>query len=154
MFIIPSCLFAQKLDIDAETNKYTTQVVEEFEGKKKQELFSKTVEWIALNYKDADKVTKLKDESSGKIILKGNFSTDLYMKKGWIRHTMIVDIKDEKLRITFTDLSYFSTGSGDISFESPMMGKKKAIAEAELRISESINSIYSQIRKSTISDDW
>jgi hypothetical protein len=145
--------FSQTIEQN-ENGVYETITVLEFEGMSKADIFSKSVEWVALNYKNADKVTKLQDSNSGKIILKGNFSTDLYLKQGWINHTMIIECKDGKMRVTFTNFSYFSTGSGEIEFEKPMMSKKKAIEETERNVKLSLASIEQLLTSKSTADDW
>jgi hypothetical protein len=137
-----------------ESGMYENITVIELEGFSKADVFSKAIEWVALNYKNADKVIKMQDANSGKIILKGNFSTDLYMKQGWINHTMIIECKDGKMRVTFNNFSYYSTGSGEMAFEKPMMSKKKAIEEAERNVKFSLESIQRLFTTKSTDEDW
>lgn len=124
-------LFAQKIEIDDKTELYTKQGVIDIENTSKSDIFNKAVEWLTVNYKSAKDVIQLKDNEAGKIIIKGTYSTSLYMKKGWIHHTLVLDFKDNKFRYTYSNFAYYSTGSGEVAFESPMMGRKKALKETE-----------------------
>ncbi len=151
--LLPIMIYGQELKIDDETGKYTKKAVVEIDNMTQNEIYKKAIEWITLNYKSADDVIQLKDESIGKIIIKGNFSTGIFMKQGWIRHTLILDFKNNKFRYTYTDLSYFSTGSGDIAFEKRMMSKKKILAETESDIDKSMLELKDYIIKSNNSDD-
>lgn len=153
LLIVPFWIGAQTLEIDEKTGKYSVQEVVELDSLNKQVIHAKVTEWITLNYKSADDVIQLSTED--KLIIKGAFSTNIYFKEGWIRHTLIIQFKDNKFRYTYTNLSYFSPGSGNMNFEKPMFGKNKALAEAEENIKLSIKNITEYIRSSeTETDDW
>lgn len=148
---------AQTLELDATTGKYKVQAVEELsQDLTKDQLFAKAKQWIALNYKSANDVIQLADENEGKIICKGNFPTDMFMKKGWIEHTMVLDFKDGRMRYTFTDFAYYSPGSGKLNFESKSLGgKKKMYAETEGNIKSAVVSIKTYLTSTSASDqDW
>ncbi|MBP1222056.1 DUF4468 domain-containing protein [Flavobacterium sp. 1355] len=82
---------------------------------KTQEIQSKVLAWVALNYKSANDVIQL--NSPDKIIVKGNFAIDsnkpfpdLFSKKVYyvpahivFDHTLIVSIKDNKCKV---DISF------------------------------------------------
>ena len=82
---------------------------------KTQEIQSKVLAWVALNYKSANDVIQL--NSRDKIIVKGNFEIDsnkpfpdLFSKKVYyvpahivFDHTLIVSIKDNKCKV---DISF------------------------------------------------
>ena len=122
---------------------------------KKDQLFSKAKEWIALNYKSANDVIQLVDKETSKIILKGNFSTSLFLKQGWIGHTLVLDFKDGKFRYSYTDFNYYSPGSGSMSFESSMMSKKKVIKTTEENIESSILSLNKYLMaQSKTNNNW
>ncbi|MBT6997699.1 MAG: DUF4468 domain-containing protein [Prolixibacteraceae bacterium] len=150
----PFICFSQNLEIDKESGKYTKQEVIEIENKSKDDLFNKTIEWITLNYNSADDVIQLKDKELGKIIIKGNFSSSMYMKQGWINHTLVLDFKDNKLRYKYTDFSYYSTGSGEMPFEKSMMSKKKMLKETEEKIDNSILSLKEHLIKDKDDSNW
>ena len=152
---LSSFAFGQNLIIDEETGKYSQKAVVEINNLTKKDIYSKAIEWITLNYKSADDVIQSKDSENGKIILKGNFSTSLFMKQGWIKHTLILEFKDNKFRYAYTDLSYYSTGSGEVPFEKNMMSKKKVLAETEQNIESSIKDLTGHIKKTNdTQDDW
>ncbi len=46
------------------------------------------MEWIATNYNSAQDVVQLSDKENGVIICKSNFSTNIFIKTGWISHTL------------------------------------------------------------------
>lgn len=151
---LPNILFSQDLKIDEDTGLYSKSSVIEVEKMTKTEIYKKALEWLTLNYKSANDVIQLKDEESGKIILKGNFSTGIFLKEGFLRHTLILDFKDERFRYNYTSLSYYSPGSGEIPFEKGMALKKKILAETESKIDDSIKSLSEYIIKNKSKEDW
>ncbi len=158
LFIIllfsPFLCLSQNLEIDKESGKYTKQQVIEIENKLKDDLFNKTIEWITLNYNSADDVIQLKDKELGKIIVKGNFSSNMYMKKGWINHTLVLDFKDNKFRYKYSDFSYYSTGSGEMPFESSIMSKKKLLKTTDAKIDNSMLNLKEHIIKNKDNSNW
>ena len=150
--VLANLAIGQELTLD-ETETYSNQQVIEIDDQTTDKLFDKAMEWIALNYKSAQDVIQYSDKESGKIICKGNFSTNLFMKSGWIRHTLTIEFKEGRYRQTYSNFSYYSQGSGEMAFESKKMGfKKKIFGET----SENINSATINLKKYLISkdDDW
>ena len=78
----------------------------------------------------------------------------MYMKQGWINHTLVLDFKDNKLRYKYTDFSYYSTGSGEMPFEKSMMSKKKMLKETEEKIDNSILSLKEHLIKDKDDSNW
>ncbi len=110
--------FGQTIKLDSLSGKYQSEGIVHVDSLTKESLFSKAQEWIALNYKSAQDVIQLADKENAKIILKGNFTTSMFMKEGYIGHTLILEFKDGRFRYTYTDFSYESMGSGKMNFES------------------------------------
>lgn len=87
------------------------------EGKKKSEIFSSINKWISLNYNSAQSVIHLNDNAAGNIIVKGisemeyknavkeyfpnNKSMEDFTTKRF-KHTMEINVKDNKYRILYT----------------------------------------------------
>ena len=98
---------------------------------------------------------QFKDDESGKIIVKGNFSTSLFMKQGFIKHTLVLEFKDNKFRYNYSDFSYYSAGSGEMNFESSMAFKSKILSITESDIDLSIADLTKYIQKvSKSNDNW
>lgn len=146
---------SQDLEIDKETGKYTHQQIIQVDGINRDQMFSKALEWIALNYNSAQDVLQLSDKESGKIICKGNFATNLFMKDGWINHTLILEFKENRYRQTYTDFSYYSTESGEMRFESKNLGfKKKIFKTTTENIEASTENLKQSMFEITSEDDW
>jgi len=149
----PFFIFSQELKIDEKTGMYTKQDIMVFDSISKEEIFNKTIEWISLNYNSANDVIQLRDNVNGKIILKGMYTTNFYIKEGVIKHTAVIDIKENKLRYTYTDFIYDSQGSGAMSFEKPLTSKKKLIEKTNGYINNSMNSLKDYIKNNIKADD-
>lgn len=136
-----------------ESGIYQMQGVEPVDSLSSDKLFDKCREWVALTYKSANDVIQLADKENRKIICKGNFPTNMFMKQGNIEHTLILEVKDNRFRYTYTNFAYYSAGSGRLPFEGAMMSKRKIIAETERDISNSISSLLKHFSNSK-NDDW
>jgi hypothetical protein len=104
--------------------------------KSKDELFSSSLSWIAINFKSAKDVIQLEDRASGRIIVKGFFSIEgasgLFGPSGTdnIHFQITIDIKDQKYRIVFNSFDheggpsgrYNGPSGGDLSMEKPSSG--------------------------------
>lgn len=146
---------SQSLKLDSLSGKYRSTGVMQVDSSKKELLFSKTKEWIALTYKSANEVIQLADKEIGKIVLKGAFHTNMFMKEGSLEHTLVFDFKDGKVRYLYTDFSYYSPGSGKMAFESRMMSKKKLFENTEENISSSMKSLRNYLLdNSKQSNEW
>lgn len=133
---------AQTIEVEKSTGKYQAQGIITLDSSGRDDLFQRSKEWIALNYSKAQDVISLSDKESGKLICKGNFKTSLFMKEGFIGHTLILEFKRGKFRYTYTDFNYDSNGSGLINFESNSLGfKKKLLKITEENVTASIQSL-------------
>lgn len=150
-FVIP--LFGQTIVKDSISGKYQSEGVVVFDSIKADMIFTKAKEWIAINYKSANDVIQLADKESLIIIVKGNFKTSMFMKDGWIAHTLILDFKDNKLRYFYSNFSYYSSGSGSLEFESKSLGfKKSVIKTTEKNLIASIDDLKKYIIQNRKSD--
>lgn len=156
IFFAFTTAYGQSLKLDSLSGKYQSTGVVQVDSLKKDVLFLKTKEWITLNYKSANDVIQLTDKENCKIILKGAFSTNMFMKEGWLEHTLVFDFKDGKFRYSYTDFSYYSSGSGKMNFESKSLGfKKRIFATTEEDISSSIASLKKYLSdNSKKNNDW
>jgi len=151
---LPLFIAAQTIEVDPETKLYATSAVVPIDSTTKDVLYAKALEWVSLNYKSAKDVIQLSDKESGKIICKGNFKTSLFMKEGWIEHTMILEFKDNRYRYTFTNFAYYSKGSGTVNFEDSMISKKKVIGTTEEKVKESVEGLTAHLKKAKANDKW
>jgi len=157
-FIIPFITltgFSQTITQDSLTGKYQSQGIKKIDSLlSKGEIYSRTNEWIALNFKSSNDVIQLADKETGKIIGKGSFKTNMFMKEGWIEYTFLLEFKDGKIRYTYTDFFYSSVGSGRMAFEGSMISKKKVIQTTEENIKSSLSNLKTYIKQSVGNKDW
>ena len=80
--------------------------VSEFPDKAKDELFDLAMQWVARTYNSANDVVQLKDKGKGQIICRGIGSApmDFGFQRNF-RYTMIIDVKDGKLRTRFENIT-------------------------------------------------
>lgn len=112
--------------------------------------------WISLAYESAKGAIQLSDAAAGIIIVKGAWETNIYLKPGYIKHTLTLEFKDNRYRYAYSNLSYYSSGSGEMSFDrGSFISKKTAIKSAQQKMDASMKSLAGYIRqKITTSDDW
>ncbi|RFM31602.1 DUF4468 domain-containing protein [Chitinophaga silvisoli] len=152
---IPTISLAQApLTINVNTGLYESSQVLAADSIKGDLLYSRALQWVALNYKSANDVIQYKDAEVRKIIIKGNFPIFMFLKDGWIRHTLTLEFKDGRYRYIFSNFVYYSSGTGDMPFENKLMSKNKLLAVTNEKISNSINSIDAYLKKKNQEDNW
>lgn len=115
----------------------------------------KIIDYIAYSYKSANDVIQLNTED--KVIAKGNFSISLYGYAHSVDHTLIFDIKDNKIRATYTQFKVnikdktnnFENEGHWLYFPSKDKIIKKSSEQLSVIIPEMIKSL-----KQTVKDDW
>jgi len=80
------------------------QAVIEVPAQSKDQLFARTLAWMAESFVSSKAVIELQDKENGKIIGHGRTS---FSSMGLVEipcdYTLIVDVKDEKVRLTFNN---------------------------------------------------
>jgi hypothetical protein len=121
----------------------------------KDKIYRQTKIWIAENFRSAKAVTEYDDKEQGTIIGNGNIKypcagLDCVAKHDWSVHfTMRVDTKDEKFRLTFSNLriswpprvdslGYHSAYEGPINLMSNLNVIKPKLLEFGDQIASSI----------------
>lgn len=124
--------------------------IDEHPGKDRGELFNKSNEWVARTFNSANDVIQLSNPSTGQIIGRGISFTDgsgvdLGYKRPF-KYTMVIDIKAEKMRVSFENLEpTMLNGVGG-----PNIGMQFA------SVKRSLDSVANQLREfvSTTKADW
>lgn len=143
--IFPIFMFSQELPKDS-SGVITYQEVIELQNLTGKQIYSKALEWFALRYNSANDVIQLKDENNLKVIGKGSYKIDYYSRNPNIYHTIIIESKDNKVKITLTNLVY-DDGKSDGNFALEKFpgfwaGKKKLFT----RVNEKNNSIIQDFK--------
>jgi hypothetical protein len=150
--LIPFYLFSQSITIDEKTGLYSYSEILEFDNKTKSELFTKCNEWIALQYRSANDVIQFIDKDNGKIIAKGIIRIVVNGFEGNVRHTLIIDTKDNKVRATYTNFIYYAKGVPELNFEKKFSWRNKVINETETKVLQSIKELTNYIEDNNESD--
>lgn len=120
---LPMVCVGQKspFPVDSLTGKVTYREIVMVDSMSKKDLFRAAKKWIAESYKSANDVIQYEDLDEGKIIAKGNFEIENVVsydykdttKKSAVKtklfHLINIDAKDNKIRITFTNISRIVT---------------------------------------------
>ncbi len=131
--IIVGCAAMQPVAVtDADL---TFQRVVEVPGYSKEQIYHGTKIWIAENFKSAKAVLEYENKDTGTLIGNGIISypcsgLECMVKADWkVPFTMRVDIKDQKLRLTFSNLriswpsSYNKTYGAQSAYDGPIRNK-------------------------------
>ncbi|WP_196890570.1 DUF4468 domain-containing protein [Aureivirga marina] len=138
--------FGQNFNLNPKTKKYEQKGEIVFENVPKEKLFEIASKWIKNGYKDLRHEVKRRNSEAGIIKIKGNYRTDLLIKKGMIGHQVTFTISDNKISYFITDFEYFSTKSGRIKFESKKLpSKRKMIQEAKKNITQKLSSLKDNV---------
>ncbi len=99
------------LQTTLEQNK-SLESVNDFPKISKAILYSKTLSWAARTYNSANNVIQLKDPDTAQIICRGigGIPDMIFVRR--FSYTMIIDIKDNKMRIQFENIQ--SEQIGDV----------------------------------------
>lgn len=87
------------------------QAVYEAPGADKAKIMAETKKWIAENFRSAKSTIDHEDQAEGLLIVKGNIAypcsgLNCIAKGQWtIPFTMRIDVKEERFRLTFTNVS-------------------------------------------------
>ena len=102
LLFLSGCIPAKVMTKEQEQS---LQRIKDFSGLDKTELFKRTNNWIARNYNSANDVIQLSDPEAGQIICRGisGGTFDLGFTR-YVSYTMVIDIKDERMRLSFENL--------------------------------------------------
>lgn len=121
------------------------------------ENYKRIKNYIALNYRSANDVIQL--DTKEQIIAKGIFTNSYTFYEEKVYHTLILDIKENKIRITYTGFSgQFGTSARIWKYEENESAfgfpKKKALKKSNEKLTEMIKEFKLVILKPVKSDDW
>ena len=123
--------------------------IKECPGLSKQQIYSRALSWIARSYNSANDVIQLKDPDAGQIVCKGLGSArfDVGFTRSF-RYTLIVDVKEEKLRVRFENI--LSERVGEVA--GPDM--KYQWDEVAAYLANIGNTLAAEVSKAEAEDNW
>ncbi len=136
------------------TGMYTYREVIET-GLGAEQNYNRVKNYIAINYRSANDVIQF--DIKEQIIAKGIFTVSHTMVTHYIHHTLVIDIKDNKIRITYRDFRV-TVKDQDNRFEDKghwlsFPNKDKTIKKASEKLSEIMKDLRSNIT-TPVKDDW
>lgn len=147
----------------AESDRAFDKVIEA-PGYSKEQIYSSVKIWIAENFRSAKSVIDLDSKDDGTIIGKGIIpypcsGMDCMAKSDWkVPFTMRVDIKDEKFRISFTNINLswpasYGSGISSSAYDGPVnnQGDMDAIKPALLNLGDEI---LKSMNSNKSNDNW
>ena len=154
---------------NAEKGETITEIqqIVDFKDLKKDAIYAASRQWIATRFKSANSVIQLDDKENGVLIGKGNID---YPCKGtaWqcggytdtlINFTVKIEAKDEKSRVTFSDLVHHNPkviiGGKPYDTTIAQLGKYDHLKE----VRDKFNSIFADYKQEVLkvnndSKDW
>jgi hypothetical protein len=121
----------------------------------KNEIYDKSLEWMAQTFSGSREVIELKDKDSGKIIGKGITSFRGKIGIGstnvLCRFTLIVEAKDNKYRTTYNNF----VGLWGESYNRPEpLEQKKYIDAVKAKLAVIDGDLYNYLKKSKSNANW
>lgn len=114
--IFPLSAFSQ-MPIDTVSNNYQYREVVTSNGSK-AEIYSKARLWFVKMYKDAGEVLQVQDSEGGLLVGKGFFLVQFQGAQRKVYHTVTVECKEDRFRVTVTDFALkFSQSYNEKPFE-------------------------------------
>ena len=112
--------------------------------------------FIALAYRSAQDVIQY--DQTDQMIVKGNFRNKYTFYEERVDHTLIIDIKDNKIRITFTNfVGQFGTSQNRYRYEQDSnpfgFPKNKALTKSSASILSIIDLLKTHLKSKT-KEDW
>ena len=107
ILISSACIvFSGCMSQQAATKQATHEFIGELPNHRKTELYDRVIKWIAASFKSAKTVSEYQDGQAGSIV--SYVYTDIKSEDLWkpvsIGFTMNVDVRNERIRVRFTQL--------------------------------------------------
>lgn len=135
----------------------TIQKVFDAPGYSREQIYDGAKIWISENFRSAKAVLEYENKEAGTIIGNGNIQFPCQGWKcmgtgGWkVSFTMRTDIKDQKFRLTFTNLRVFGTDRG--LYDGPI-GRESSFNDVKDKLSDFGNQMLNSFKKEKRIDNW
>lgn len=121
-------------------DQLTFQKVYEINDIKSDEIFDRTLEWMAKSFSDFREVIELKDRERGKIIGNGIVKFKDVVNISDCKYMVNIDIKDGRFRIAYSNYIWLGTALGNIPLD-----KKYHVEQVNLSFSKISDNLYNYI---------
>lgn len=151
LMLFPFIGLSQTVEIKKDSSGiHTYQEVIEVEGKSKEQIYDAIKYWVATTVGARNIEIRFDDFESGRIICKVDMRRN---NNNRFLFVLILDIKDEKYRITVRNY-VFSTQNADSPLEALKMFSKNNIKFATKRTQSFVDDLHSEIIKERVDDEW
>ena len=132
-------------------------------GKKKNEIYQKTLDWLRLNYTDIDAVVLSKIENemirfNG--ITNGELNASTYYEQAGLFYQIQIDIKDNKIKITSQRLQMIDHKNEKYDLDLPLSekfteyGRTLTFSDVPNILNKKITDLKNYILSTSNKDDW
>lgn len=157
--LLSSSLFTQA-QLPFKDGKVAYEGIVKVEGIDKNILHDRLYEWMVKECLSTNDVIQLNDKDAGRIIGKGVFRIDHYMRRNpAISHTVSIYVKEGKFKYVINQITY-KDNQGDSfnieNFPNDWVGKKKIYETIDNKINNYIIGMKSAVLKeeNNENDDW
>ena len=121
------------IPIDPESGKYRHREVVEVQGASADELLNRARSWVAASYQPGKYVTKLDDEGSHTLVIKGTTDVPRTTDQASVQYTLTLETEDGRYRCTIGDFTVSTLpseyGPGLKGYELERVNPKKPIVK-------------------------
>lgn len=146
--VVTTYTFAQN-ELPSKDGKVIYELTDSAQASQK-EFHTRAMAWFANAFRDSKEVIQVSDENS--VIGKGNFSFEQAMVPFLIQFSVKVNVKDNKYRIQFYDITYREGRQGRVK-EIEELNEKKGRDKLKNNISSQFNSLISSYQKAMSKKD-
>jgi hypothetical protein len=116
----------------------------------KNEIFGKSIVWLAKVFVDSKEVLEVKDKEAGNIVGKGTVTFLNVLVDIPCRFTFVMEIKDNKYRITYSDF----TGMWGELHNMPRPLEKTYIEQIKTKIAILDNDLFNFLIETKSTESW
>lgn len=166
LMAIASTVFvnSQDLKIDGQTQKYSAGNIIKIDSMTVDMLHDKTLQWLYKEYPNTGKKGSYINARYDKITAHQCFNPDPYNLLGYVNlkvwFILTFDIKDGKIRYSYSDFYYHSMGEGKVPFESHKFEnynialRNGIVEETNKYVKNSVVSLITYIQNIKEIDSW
>jgi len=140
--------------VTAPAEKLQKQEVLDIPGMSKEQIFNKSNQWLAEKFGSANAIIQYKDLKEGKIIGKIITPVSKFLVTFNFNTTLLIDIKDNKSRLSFEAHDVTIVTSGEVPTTRPIYGESEAeMAQDSFKPVKDSYSDY-MLGKAKKADNW
>lgn len=113
------------------------------------------LEWATLWYSDANEGIQMQDKAANRLIAKGMYSTTNFTSPIDIQHTIELEARNGRMRVTFSDFAYVPEPGSVIPFESGRVPWRDRVIEKALEyVSSAVEDLRNHLNAEAGNDEW